>query len=112
MGAFKVAIQFVRRLLGRGAADLRLGAGAESLGDVRPELDAARGLRVQQLLSIRVRHHELDALQVQRDHVVDSVGSAAANTDHGDAWSEVGVQVLRDRQVQGHGISPPGRVCL
>ena len=44
-----------------------------------------------------------------RDHVVDRVGAAAADTDHGDARAEVGVRSLRDGQVQGHCDFSPSR---
>jgi hypothetical protein len=91
------------------AADVGLRPGTEPLGDVRPELDAPVRLRVQQLLRIGVGDHELDPLQVHRDHVVDGIGAAAANADHGDPGSEVGVHVLRDRQVERHVISSPLR---
>ena len=107
--AIQVAIQLVRRLFGRGAPDLRLGAGAEALRDVRPELDAPVRPAVHQLLRVGVGDDELHALQVRRDHVVDGVGAAAADADDGDARREVGVQVdCGNRQVQGHWrLSPP-----
>ncbi len=105
----------VGRFLGRGAADFRLGAGAEALGDVRPELDAPVGAAVHQLLRVGVGDDELHALQIQRDHVVDRVGAAAAHADDGDPRGEIGMRLLRNSQVQGHERSPwknvPGSAC-
>ena len=77
--------QLLRRLLGGGAADLGLGAGAEALGQVRAELHAALGAAVQQRLRVGVGDDELHAVQAGGDHVVDRVGAAAADADDGDA---------------------------
>ena len=85
-----MAIQLVCRFFCGGLADLRLGTGAKALSDVRAKLDPPVRPTVHKLLRVGVGDHELHALQVRRDHVVDRVGAAAADTDHGDARAEVG----------------------
>ena len=70
------------------------------------KLDAAVGAGCAQLLRVGVGDDELDALQVERDHVVDGIGAAAADADHGDPGREIGVVSVADGQVQGHVRSP------
>ena len=63
MRAGEMIAQFVDDFLGGGAADLRLGAGAETLGDLRAHLDDAFGFRQGQSLGVGVGNDEIDALQ-------------------------------------------------
>ena len=88
------------RLLGRGLADLGLGAGAEPFGQVDAELDAMLGARAEQRLRIGVGDDEIDAAQAGRDHVVDGVAAGAADADDGDARLQVGQ--LRQLQLDAH----------
>ena len=61
--AGEVIDDLVDRLLGRRAADFRLRAGAEALGDRDAHLDDALGLRRGQRLRVGVGDDEFDALQ-------------------------------------------------
>ena len=74
----------------RRRADVGLGAGAETFGDMDAHLDAALGARAQQSLRIGVGDHELDAAQAGGDHVVDGVAARSAHTKHGDPRLELG----------------------
>ena len=69
----------VDRLLGRGLAGFRLGAGAEAGG---AELDQVVRRRAVERLRVGVGADELDALHALRDHVLDRVAAAAADADH------------------------------
>ena len=97
MRAGEVVDDLVDAFLGCGAADLRLRAGAKTLGDMRAELDQPLGLRHGERLGVGVGDDELDAAKPRGDHVVDGVAAAAADTEHGDAWLEFGdVGLLAD----------------
>ncbi len=106
MRAFQMPGQFVGGLLGGGAADFGLGARAQTLRQMWAELDAAIGAAVHQLLCVGVGDHEFDALQIERNHVVDGVGAAPADPDHRNAGREIGVGRLWHGQVQGHRGAP------
>ena len=59
-----------------------------------------------QTLRICVARHELDPLQMGGDHIVHSVGSGAANSDHGYPWPEF--MRYRHAQVDSHSfLTPP-----
>ena len=64
--AGEVIADFVDHLLGRGAADFRLRAGAETLGDLHAHLDDALGLGHGQRLRVGIGDDEVDALQTRR----------------------------------------------
>jgi hypothetical protein len=66
----------------------------------RAELDQPLGLGHRQRLRISVGDHELDAAKPGRDHVVDCVAAAAADTEHSDAGLEFGDVGLL--QIDGH----------
>ncbi len=83
--AREMIADLVDHLLGRGTADIRLGAGAETLGHLHAHLDDPLGLGRGQRLGIGVGDHEVDALKPGRDHVVDSVAARASHTEHGHA---------------------------
>ena len=83
--AGEMIADLVDHLLGGGAADLGLRAGAETLGHLHAHLDDALGLRHGQRLRVGVGDDEVDALQAGRDHVVDGVAAGAADAEHGDA---------------------------
>ena len=63
--AGEVLDDLVDALLGGGAADLRLRAGAKPFGDLRAELDEPLGLRHGQRLRVGVGDDELDASQAR-----------------------------------------------
>ena len=90
VAAGEMGADLVQRLFGGGLADLGLGAGAETFGEVGAELDAVLGARAGQRLRVGVGDDELDALEAAVDHVVDGVAAGAADADHGDARLEFG----------------------
>ena len=63
--ALQMIADLVDHLLGGGAPDLRLRAGAEPLGDLHAHLDDALGLGHGQRLGIGVGDDEVDALQAR-----------------------------------------------
>ncbi len=77
--AFDRLADAVDRLLGRGLARLRLGAGAEP---GRAELDQVVRRRAVERLRVGVGADEIDALNALLDHVLDRVAAAAADADH------------------------------
>ena len=72
------------RFFGGGAADLGPRTGAEALGDLEAELDAAVGGRGVERLRVGVGDDEIDALHVGADHVGDGVAARAADADDAD----------------------------
>ena len=72
---------FERRL----AADVRVGAGAEPLGQLAADLDLVRRGVEFQRLQVRVGDDELDAVEAGLHHAVDGVAAAAADADDLDA---------------------------
>src|SRR5262249_27974681 len=64
--------------------DLRVGARAESLGDVAADLQAHLHLRVLERLRIGVDANEIYAFDPSGDHVRDRVAAAATDPDHFD----------------------------
>ncbi|MOA00052.1 hypothetical protein D3C78_1193960 [compost metagenome] len=69
-------------LQGSLAADFRIGAGAEALGHVHPQLQDGLGLDLLQRLGIGIGANEIDVIDVAAQHVVDRVAAATADTDH------------------------------
>ena len=83
------AVERLDDLLGvlerRRAADVRVGAGAEPLGQLRADLQLdRRGVGLQRL-QVGVGDDELDAVEPGAHHPVDGVAAAAADADHLDA---------------------------
>ena len=81
VGALERLLDVVARLGGRAVADLRVGAGAEALGQVVADVELDVGVAHLQRLGVGVRGDELDAAQAGVDHAVDRVGAAAADAD-------------------------------
>ncbi len=83
-------------ILHRGlAADLRIRAGAETLGDVAADLQERLHLGVLERLRIGVDADEVHALDAGVDHVRDGVAAAAADADDlDDCALAVGVHQL------------------
>ena len=101
----------VDRLFGGGAADLRPRAGAEALGDLEAELDAAVGERGVERLGIGVGDDEIDALDVGAHHVGDGIAAGPADADHADPRAKL--VDLRPDEIDAHGTkSPPKRNAL
>ena len=69
------------------AADLRVGAGAEALGQLLADRELRRSQRGVERLPIGVGRDELDAVEAHPDHRVDGVAAAAADADHLDLCS-------------------------
>ena len=101
MRAAQVIADFVDHLFGRRAADFRLRTRAETFGDLHAHLHDALGLRHGQRLGVGIGDDEVDALQPGRDHVVDGIAAAAADTEHGD--SRLQLPDVGDLQIDGHG---------
>jgi hypothetical protein len=89
MYAFERTLDLGDGFLSRGATDLGTGAGAQTLGDLKPELDAVLGDGVVQRLGIGVGDNEVDTLDLGVDHVGDGVASGSTDTDHSDARAQL-----------------------
>jgi hypothetical protein len=63
------------------AADIRVGAGAESFRDVAADLQCDPHPRTVERLRIRIRADEVHALYTRMYHVRDGVPAAAADAD-------------------------------
>jgi hypothetical protein len=102
MGAGQVVADLVEHLLGGGAADVGLRAGAETSCHRHAHLDDTFGPRRGQGLGIRVGHDEIDALEPGIDHVVDGVAARAADAENGNPRPQFAdVEFL---QVDAHGL--------
>ena len=64
--------------------------GAQAVGNVDAKLNTPFGCTECQRLRIGIGDHELDPFQVCRDHVVDGVAAGAADSDHDNAWFQLG----------------------
>ena len=76
---------FQRRLL----ADFGIGAGAQALGQLGPDLNLGRGQRGAHGLDVRVGDEELDALDPRLNHPVDGVPTTPAHPDDLDLRREL-----------------------
>jgi hypothetical protein len=72
-----LVVAFLRSL----AANRRLGAGAEALGQLATDVDLRLGVRYLQLLHVGVDGDELDLVDAGVDHAVDGVEPRAADAD-------------------------------
>ena len=99
MSAPDSALISVVGVLERGLpADVRIGAGAEALGQLAADLNLHRRRAVPQRLRVGVGDDELDAAEAGLNHARDGVAAAAADADHLDARAGAGSFV--DRQAQ------------
>ena len=80
--AGEMIANFVLGLFGGGAADFRLRAGAEALGDLQAHLDDALGARGGERLRVGVGDEKSTPRKARHDHVVDGVAAAAADAAH------------------------------
>ena len=79
--ALERLLDLVVALLGGGEADVRVGARAEALRQLRADVELDVGVGHQQRLVVGVDADELDALEAGVDHPADGVGAAAADAD-------------------------------
>ena len=100
--AGEMIADLVDHLLGRGAPDVGLRAGAETFGDLDAHLDDALGLRHGERLRVGVGDDEVAAQQAGRDHVVDGVAAGAADAEHGDPRLEL--PDVGHFEIDGHGL--------
>jgi hypothetical protein len=73
------AIAILHRRL---AADVRVRAGTESLGNVASDLQRRSDARTLQRLRIGIRTDEIDALDAGIDHVRDGIAATSPDADH------------------------------
>ena len=79
--ALQRLLDLIARLGRRAHADVRIGAGAEPLGELVADVELDVGVAHRERLGIGVAGDELDAPQARVDHAVDRVGAAAADAD-------------------------------
>jgi hypothetical protein len=104
--AGEVIDDLLDRFLRRACADGGPRARAQPLGHPRAHLDAAlrRGLR--ERLRVGVRNHELAALEVLGNHVVDGIAAGSAHAENGDTRFEV-LPRLGHGEIECHRFGPP-----
>src|SRR5690606_36336558 len=71
----------LRVILGGASADLRIGTGAESAGELASHVELDVGVAHQMRLSVGVDGAELDSAAPEFDHAVDGVDAATADAD-------------------------------
>ena len=99
VGAFQRFDDFVG-IFERGlAADFRIGAGAQAVGQLDAELNLHGRARHAQRLQIGVGDDELDALHAGIDHAVDGVAAASAHADDFDLGVVAGFFVKADANI-------------
>ena len=81
VGALEHLLDLVGVVLGRLGADLGVGAGAESAGELAADVELDVGVAHEQRLGIGVDRDELDTLESDLDHPVDGVDATATDTD-------------------------------
>ena len=80
------------------APDVGVGAGAESLGQLRTDLQLVRRGVEAQRLQIRIGDDELDAVEAGGDHAIDGITAAATDAHHFDACARA--RLLVELQAQ------------
>ena len=79
--ALERLLDLVARLGRRALTDVRVGAGAEALGELVADVELDVGVAHRERLGVGVAGDELDAAQPRVDHSVDRVRAAAADAD-------------------------------
>ncbi len=97
---FERGRDLVRVLFGGALADVAVTTGTEAAGDLVPDPDLVRRVRLKECLRVGVEGDELDPHHLGPDHPVDGVAAAAAHSDDTDES-----EVLRIR-TQGHRTPP------
>ncbi len=100
MRSGKVIDDLLDAFLGSRRADRRACPCPETLGDLEAHLDLRLGLGLLERLSVRIGNHELDALELFFDHVVNRVAASPAYAKYGNP----GFQIFLPghREVQRH----------
>src|SRR5674536_44958 len=93
-------------LLGRLPADLGVGAGAQSSGQLTANIELDVGVAHQQRLGIGVDGDELDALEADFDHSVDGINASPADADHLD-HSQVVLRSCHDEMPLARSVAAP-----
>ena len=86
VGALDDLLDLLGMVVGGLAADLGVGARAESAGELAADVELDVGVAHQECLGVGVDGDELDAFEADLDHPVDGVDSTSTNThdlDHG-----------------------------
>ena len=81
VGALEDLLDLLAVVLGGLRADVGVGAGAETTGQLAADVELDVGVAHQQRLRVGVDRDELDALETDLDHAVDGVDAAAADAD-------------------------------
>ena len=68
-------------ILGRPAADIGVGPGTQSPGELAADIELDVGVAHEQRLRVSVDRDELDALEPLFDHAIDGVDAATADSD-------------------------------
>ena len=98
--AAQLLFQLVVRLVGCTTSDVRIGAGAEALGELAADVDLDRGIARAQLLDVGVDGDELDLADAGVDHPVDRVEAGSADThdlDHREVGAGFGARAVQPR---------------
>ena len=82
MSTFKNLLDFFNRLLSSSCTYLGISTCAASLGDLFADIYFGNSARSCECLSVCVDSNKLNAANISRDHAVDSIVSAAADTDY------------------------------
>ncbi len=81
VGALEDLFDLLAMIFGSLATDLRVGARAESSGELPADVELDVGVAHQQGLGVGIDRDELDTLEPNLDHAVDGVDAATANPD-------------------------------
>src|SRR5262249_12145760 len=99
VGTFEGFDDFVRVFKSRFAANLWIGARAQTIGEFDAELELHRRARHAQSLKIGISHDKLDAFHASIDHAVYGVSAASTHTDDLDLGVIAGLFVKADANV-------------
>jgi hypothetical protein len=81
LGVAENVLDVLPRLIGGGAALLRVAASAEALGDPLAYADAVSRVAASESLRVGVDADEVDSADAGFDHAVDGVAAATSNAD-------------------------------
>jgi len=110
MAAGEVVERLFLRFFRRSAANIGACARTQALGKVCAQLNAPFGFRLAKRLRVRIAHQEFNAGEVGIDHIIDGIPSGAADSDHGDPWFELALDIGH-RQFDCHSILSPLLQC-
>ena len=114
VGAAQRALDRVVAVLGRAAADLRVGARAEPLGELAADVDLRRRVAHLELLDVGVDRDEVDLRDAGVDHPVERVQAGAADADDADHREVRGAvaRALEARRLVGQRLEPARQRAL